>query len=666
MVVPAQGLPLDSPAAPLLKIESVGRIPGRMRGIRSTLALVRLSLSQGERWAGLVDRARALLQTRLPGFASITEPRCIPRFFGAAEAGAVQFIAQLLGVLDAFEHEIGLPALDRPHALALQASTASRSCWLLVLPSYSPQATLMAFVWLVRWLEAMSRSAHRESWPAELDALIDRLNRLAPPGNNVRHFVRAAHELNIPWLVLPDGVIQYGWGKRARLLLSTFTDETPNISVRIARNKLAANQVLRAAGLPVPAQQRVRSVEAAIEAARVLGYPVVVKPANLDGGHGVAAGLGDDEELRKAFDRAAKYGREILVEKHFEGRDYRIAVFRGQPLWAMERVPAGVIGDGKQTVRQLIEQTNRDPRRGVRRWAQMKPLVVDAEAQELLDTEKLTFDSTPAAGRFVRLHRAANISSGGTPIPMFDAMHPDNAALAVRAARVLRLDLAGVDLITPDITRSWRETGAAICEINAQPQMSITSPHVYAHLLKTLVPGRGRIAAAIVLSTDCAGELVRQVARILAQRGMCLGVSDPNGIMVGGERVRDGRRSAFEDARALMMDPAVDAMLIVSEGADFRAAGAPFDRFDALALGEWADPAADPEQLARVLGLLEPHCDGEVLLSRGHLKTALAARSLGEKRLRTVSSLDQLAVRLALLLKRRDVLHARPIQGGSV
>src|SRR5690606_28779470 len=304
--------------------------------------------------------------------------------------------------------QIGLPALDSPQITKLPVRPPEGvTRWMLTLPSYSPRAIGLAFAWLVRLLNDFSKEGENAAWTNErskqLDALIDNLNHLAPPGNNMRHFVRTAHERKILWHVLPDGVTQFGWGRRARWLNSTFTDETPGVAARRARDKLSANALLRQAGIPVPEQRHVRNVGEALEAAEALGFPVVVKPTDLDGGIGVSAGLKTQEDVRTAFEKAAKHSKNILVEKHVEGRDFRITVCHGKAVWAIERVPAGLTGDGERTVRQLIEHTNRDPRRSARRWGQMKPLTVDEEALQLLTEQGLTLDSVLPQGRFARM-----------------------------------------------------------------------------------------------------------------------------------------------------------------------------------------------------------------------------------------------------------------------
>lgn len=653
-----QETPQAAPAAAstLLQIESLRQIPGCMRGARSPLAAARLAVADAAHWAALLGRTAVLLEPQVPG--CIATARTL-RSAGASSQVSEQemlFFTRLLTLLNAFGAQIGLPALDSPQITKLPVRPPEGvTRWMLTLPSYSPRAIGLAFAWLVRLLNDFSKEGENAAWTNErskqLDALIDNLNHLAPPGNNMRHFVRTAHERKIPWIVLPAGVTQFGWGRHARWLNSTFTDETPGVAARMARDKLSANALLRQAGIPVPEQRHVRNVGEALEAAEALGFPVVVKPTDLDGGIGVSAGLKTQEDVRTAFEKAAKHSKNILVEKHVEGRDFRITVCHGKAVWAIERVPAGLTGDGERTVRQLIEHTNRDPRRSARRWGQMKPLTVDEEALQLLTEQGLTLDSVLPQGRFARMRRSSNISSGGTPVPVNEIMHPDNAELAVRVARVFRLDIAGIDLITPDITRSWRETGAAICEVNGQPQLSVTAPHIYGQLFDTLLEGQGRIPTALVLSSGGAEDekRVQQCVRTLAERKLCVGLSTPSGMFVGDTCVRTARRSPFADARSLLIDPQVDAVVIVADGKEFLSAGLPFDRFDVLAIADWTQ-AADAQLLSPVLGLIKQHCSGAALIHRGHSQGEIVARQLGDNRVETVSSHERWSTRLAQLV----------------
>lgn len=350
-----------------------------------------------------------------------------------------------------------------------------------------------------------------------------------------------------------------------------------------------------------------------------------MKPADLDGGVGVAAGLMNADEVRAAFVAAKSHSKRILIEKHVAGRDYRISVFQGQVLWAIERQPAGVTGDGLHTIRQLLDTANADPLRGAGAHAAMKMLELDDEALSMLLAAGLNEASVPAAGSFVPLRRKANIAAGGTPIAVFDEVHPDNAVLAIRAAEALRLDLAGIDLLIPDIRKSWKETGAAVCEVNAQPQLGgVTSRHVYSEVLKALLHGNGRIPIAVVLGAAVVERLVTMVAAKARKAGYVLGYATPNAVWVGEQMVLRSRVDGYRAGQILLTDKNVEAVVLCINDAHLLLSGLPFDRIDLLVLaGARVDPSAT-DKVARVSDnplielvkqFLLPACTGKVLLA---------------------------------------------------
>jgi len=493
-----------------------------------------------------------------------------------------------------------------------------------------------------------------------LEQAIASHGRSSASGSNVPRFVKAAYQLDLPLLELPGGINQYGVGAQARWLDSSFTDVTPVISARISRDKRIASAVMRQFGLPVPAHHLVADADGAVQAAHRLGYPVVVKPADKDGGVGVAAGLVSDDEVKQAFDGARRHSSNILVEKHIEGKDYRVTVFNGEAIWAIERVPAAVVGDGNLSVNALIAQTNSDPRRGSSEHSPLKHLVLDPEAIRLLNKQDLEADSVPASGQFVRLRRAANVASGGMPVAVFDQLHPDNAQLAVRAAQSLRLDLAGIDLLIPDIAVSWRQTGAAICEVNGQPNLGqTTAAHLYAPILKQLVPGRGRIPTVLLVGADKPHEWIAALTPHMAQFSTGLGTVCGGEVKINGQLIFEGSGATFHLGRMLVLNRQVDCMIISIDDDSILLNGLPVHRFDALILAGTQLRTSFPLEnttrqrwLNELLCCLLPACDGLVFTLPDHgfeaahlqTKTGAAVREL------TLPT-DHVATAVAELLK---------------
>lgn len=396
--------------------------------------------------------------------------------------------------------------------------------------------------------------------------------------SNTPHFLAAAADLGIPVMEVAGRTLQFGQGKKARWLDSSFTDQTPHLSALIARDKFIAAKVLHSAGIPVASHSLVSSVDEAVNVAKRIGFPVVVKPADLDGGIAVAAGLQNSHEVSQAFATAAKCSKNILVERHFVGRDYRLTIFQGELLWAIERVPGGVVGDGKHCITELLDRLNADKRRGDGVHAQLKKIALDKEALDLLSANNKTPDSILELGEYVPLRRIANVAAGGTPISVMGRVHLDNIRLAIRSAAALGLDLAGVDLLIPDISKSWMDVGCVVCEVNGQPQLgSVTSAHVYKEVLAKLVDGDGRIP--ITLVRDCE-DSERSEAAVAAYRskGLCVGYAGAKGVFVGDECISRKVLTPYRGGNILLRDRRVEAIVLEGNAASIASEGLPYEQ----------------------------------------------------------------------------------------
>ncbi len=499
----------------------------------------------------------------------------IPR--SDADSGKLSTLPERLVAWTAeLQRAAGQPVFDRGRVVGM----GGPGRYVLALPAINVEAASEALLIVADLIadvldDGVAAARIVEEARKKVDEFVARHASVRTGGSNTPHFLRAAYDRKLPWFRLTAEVFQIGMGSRARWIESTLTDVTPAISMRLARNKIAAADLLRQAGLPVPKHELARSASEAVAAASRIGYPVVVKPADRDGGVAVAAGLVDDAGVVQAYETARQFSTNVMVEKHVDGRDYRLVVHDGRMIWALERVPGGVTGDGVSTVAQLVERLNQEPARAKRADAPLKPVVFDREAAELLSGYGMTVQSVPAAGDRVRLRRAANVATGGTPEAAFDQVHPDNARLAERAANALRLDLAGIDLLIPDISRSWKETGAAICEVNAQPTIgNTTSKHLYGQILKRLVQEDGRIPIAVVAGADEGSPVPVLVGRILTAAGLRTAVVPSRG------RSED----FFDAARWALIDRATDALVVAVSHRSVLTRCLPFDRCTTIVL----------------------------------------------------------------------------------
>lgn len=361
----------------------------------------------------------------------------------------------------------------------------------LALPTISPALCIMAAKWLIAVVKRVANSPSGEHFPrdfsSDVSKALDELGVYAPSGMNIKHFIRAAYDLNIPHIMLPGDIIQYGYGKGARLFKSSLTDEAPAIGTALAKDKSATSRLLRLAGLPAAEQIPVRTVEEALAAAQRIGYPVVIKPTNLDQGKGVFSRITTDEMLDRYFPRAKAVSNSIVVEKHFPGENYRVNVIHNRVSRIRQQAGAHVVGNGKSTIIQLVDDENRNPRRNCGRFFDLKPLKLDEETIEILTDQQLTINAIPEDGRKVWLAHHTNASRGGAAVDVTNSIHPDNAELCVKATALLGLDISGVDLIIEDISVSHKVIGCLICEINATPQIGRVEPFIHDVILSEYV-----------------------------------------------------------------------------------------------------------------------------------------------------------------------------------
>lgn len=426
------------------------------------------------------------------------------------------------------------------------------------------------------------------------------LARHALAGLNSMHFLEAAHTLRIehtPWV---DTIWAYGHGRNRLLLNSSVTGATPQIGVAIAKDKLRCSAVLRAAGLPAAQSGFAPNVEAAVKIAQQIGYPVVVKPTDMDQGAGVTAGIEDEADLRRAFEAAAKTSKRIMVEKHHYGRDYRVTVLHGKVIKIMDRRPGGVTGDGKSTVIQLVEALNaHDRETRAQHGRQRAPMRIDEEALKLLSAKGYTPESVLPEGEFVALRRRANISAGGTyQILPPESLHPDNRMLAINAALALGLDVAGIDVISGDPEKSWRETGGIIVEVNAQPQIGYRDTEsIFGDILVTLLRGKGDIPVHLLLTQD--GLKPPASLPQLAAGVKCNAASWGTDAWVAGAGLLGPFASSFHAGKGILLDRRVESAVIAMSEKDVLRFGLPAAKFSSIRLignAGW-EPSVQVQQL---------------------------------------------------------------------
>ncbi|MEL6364352.1 MAG: cyanophycin synthetase [Pseudomonadota bacterium] len=421
--------------------------------------------------------------------------------------------------------------------------------------------------------------------PFNIDAEIDDFVRFAERrslGPSALALVKAADERDIPWIRLNNAsLIQLGQGRYQKRIEAALSSETPQIATEIASDKEFCTKLLYDLGLPVPEQRFARNVEEAVRAARRIGYPVVVKPVDGNHGRGVSINLTTDGEVEAAYEVARDEGSGVVVESMIKGFDHRMLVVGGELVAAAKRVPARVIGDGRRTVEELIDDANKDPRRGVGHENMLTRIDLDKRAVALLTEAGMTPESVPKEDCEVYLRKTANLSTGGTAVDVTDTVHPDNKLMAERAIKAVGLDIGGVDFLTTDISKSYRDTGGAICEINAGPgiRMHIAPSEgeprdVGGKIMDMLFPpgAPSRIPIAALTGTNGKTTTARMLAHILKMSGHVVGQTGTDAVYIDGNVSVKGDMTGPTAASMVLRDPIVDvAVLETARGGIVRA-----------------------------------------------------------------------------------------------
>ena len=440
-------------------------------------------------------------------------------------------------------------------------------------------------------------------------------------GPSTRSIVEAAAMRGIPARRLTEGsLVRLGQGARQRRIIAAETDRTGAIAETIAQDKELTRTLLAEAGIPVPEGRPVADAADAWTVAEEIGVPVVVKPRFGNQGRGVSVNVSTRDDIEKAWHFAREQDASIVVERYVAGFDYRLLVVGGRVVAAARRHPPSVVGDGRSTVARLVERVNEDPRRCGDHAAALSPVVIDEVALAVLAEQGLTPESVPEADRVVLLRQNANLSTGGTAEDVTDIVHPEVAARAVEAARIVGLDVAGIDVVTADITQSLESQRGVVIEVNAGPGLRMhleptvgTPRNVGAAIVDTLFPpdDDGRIPVAAVTGTNGKTTVVRLLSHLAAAGGAAVGTTCTEGIWIGGRQIDGGDCSGPASARRVLANPSVTTAVLETARGGILREGCGFDSCDVavvtniasgdhLGLGE----VDTPERLAWVKGAI--------------------------------------------------------------
>jgi len=471
-------------------------------------------------------------------------------------------------------------------------------------------------------------------------------------GPSTETIIKEAEARKIPWMWLSArAMLQLGYGANQKRIQATLSQNTSILGVELACDKEGTKTMLGDAGIPVPKGTVIHyldELEAAIK--DVGGYPIVVKPLDGNHGRGITIDIGSWSEAKTAYQLASQASktRSVIVERYYCGSDHRVLVINGEVVAVAERIPARVVGDGNSTIKELIEITNSDHRRGDGHDNILTKITLDQTSEAVLAKQKYDIESVLPEGEIAYLRATANLSTGGIAIDRTDEIHPENVWLAQRVAKVIGLDIAGIDIVTSDISKSLRETGGVVVEVNAAPGFRMhASPsqglprNVGASVLEMLFPNDApsRIPIIAITGTNGKTTTTRLTAHIYRQTGKVVGFTATDGIYIQEYLVEKGDNTGPYSAGAILKDPTVEIAILETARGGILRSGLAFDSCDAAIILNVAadhlgiDGIDTIEQMARVKSVVAEtvKADGYAILNADDPLVAAMAQQVSCK-----------------------------------
>ncbi len=486
----------------------------------------------------------------------------------------------------------GIPVLSKPSLFSIVPCSAHSNQWqvqvaMTVQSDIPTNLFEKMFSVLGAWLGRVADAEDTEEVLAlfyqdlERDLLPYLLNHSQLTSSAIT-LLESAHKMHRPWLYHGYGIAQLGWGDKSLKFLNSLIETDSVLGIDTVAHKQATALWLREANLPTAQHLLVNTPELAVKAAQRLGYPLVIKPVNAERGEGVSVDLECEQDVIEAFRLAQRFSKQVLVEEQVAGVCHRLLIVRGQLIYVVKRLPVAVLGDGEHTIDELINQTmqvwkKRSP------WRRPPPLPHGEQAESYLNRRGLRLCDVPPAGEWVELHRIESTALGGRDENMISKIHRDNVSLAIKAAELFDLDVAGVDLITADISLPWYESGAIINEVNASPSLGAgqCSLDTMPDVVNALLCDQGRISIDVYVGGLAAFKAAEQRQKALIQSGVAA-------FLTSHHHTKDNTLATWVMAefglyarcQALLMHRAVEAIVLVIQNEDWLQTGLPIDQID--------------------------------------------------------------------------------------
>lgn len=422
-------------------------------------------------------------------------------------------------------------------------------------------------------------------------------------GPSTETIVKEADARKIPWMLLSArAMLQLGYGANQQRIQATLTGRSGILGVELACDKEGTKNILSDAGIPVPKGTVIYYLDELEEAIKFVGgYPIVIKPLDGNHGRGITININSPKEAELAYDLAseASKARAVIIERYYKGSDHRVLVIDGKVVAVAERIPAHVVGDGNSPIEELIAMTNRDSRRGDGHNNILTKITIDQTSLAVLEKQGYSLKTVLPQGEIAYLRATANLSTGGIAIDRTDDIHPENVWIAERVAKIIGLDIAGIDVVTPDITKPLKEVDGVIVEVNAAPGFRMhASPsvglprNVGAAVLDMLYPkdSPSRIPIIAITGTNGKTTTTRITAHIYRQTGKVVGYTSTDGVYIGDYLAEKGDNTGPYSAGMILKDPTVEVAVLESARGGILRSGLAFDSCD---IGVVLNVAAD-------------------------------------------------------------------------
>ncbi|CCI16286.1 Cyanophycin synthetase [Microcystis aeruginosa PCC 9806] len=471
----------------------------------------------------------------------------------------------------------------------------------------------------------------KEELAQDLADLRDLCNN-ASLGPSTETIVKEAQARNIPWLLLSArAMVQLGYGVHQKRIQATLSSFSGILAVELACDKEGTKTILKDGGIPVPRGtviQYLDELSAAIE--EVGGFPIVIKPLDGNHGRGISIDVKNQQEAEEAYDlaSAASKTRSVIVERYYKGSDHRILVINGKVAAVAERIPAHVVGDGRSTIEELINITNQDPNRGDGHANVLTKITIDKTALNVLGKQGYELTSILAHGEIAYLRATANLSTGGIAVDRTDEIHPENVWIAQRVAKLIGLDIAGIDVVTEDIRKPLKEVDGVIVEVNAAPgfRMHVAPSrglprNIAAPVIDMLFPPGtpSRVPILAITGTNGKTTTSRLISHICRQTGKVVGFTTTDGVYIDDYLVEKGDNTGPYSASMILKDPTVEIAVLETARGGILRSGLAFNQCD---VGVVLNVAADHlgigdidtiEQMAKVKSVV-----AEVVSAEGY------------------------------------------------